>query len=557
VLVALGLGGGGWLWVKGEHEARQAQLARDVNEALNQAAALREQAKAAPQGGAALFAQAREQGQRALALVESGPAEPALRGRVEDLQAELDEEEKDRQLIAALEAARLAQAETLSENRFANERAVPLFREAFRAYGLPAGEGDLKAAAARIRQRPAAVREAIAAALDEWDDLTGEPKLRITEPHRAWLRAVLAAAEPEDAWGRQVRAARAEPDKAKKKAPLEKLAASADVAKVPARALTQLAKQLDPAPQVALLRRAQSQYPADFWVNHNLGMALQRVTPPEPKEAVRFLTAAAALRPESPGCLLNLGAALRAKGQGDDAIACCRKAIELDPKNAAAHTNLGAGLANKGQLDEAIACWRQAVQLDPKAVMARVNLAKAEPLAARMALVRDRLPAFRNGSYTPASNEERLALAEWCRIKKLPHTAAGLYTVAFAADPKLADDLAAEHRLDAARNAALAAAGQGEDASTLDDRERTRLRKQSLGWLRADLDLWTRQLQSGQPADRGRIQEKLRRWQQDKDLAGIRDAAALAELPAEERKALAQLWADVAALRKKAETPPP
>jgi hypothetical protein len=39
-------------------------------------------------------------------------------------------------------------------------------------------------------------------------------------------------------------------------------------------------------------------------------------------------------------------------------------------------------------------------------------------------------------------------------------------------------------------------------------------------------------------------------WQQDTDLAAIRDAAAMAKLPAEEQKACSQLWADVAALLK-------
>lgn len=43
------------------------------------------------------------------------------------------------------------------------------------------------------------------------------------------------------------------------------------------------------------------------------------------------------------------------------------------------------------------------------------------------------------------------------------------------------------------------------------------------------------------------------RWQQDTDLAGLRDAEAQAKLPAEEQKAVNRLWADVAALLKKAE----
>src|SRR5262249_12141623 len=135
VLLALTLGGGSWLWQKAERDARQTQLARDVNDALNKATALREQAKAAPVGSAALFAQAREQAQRALTLVESGPADAELATQVRRLQADLDEQEKDRKLIAALDEAHLKQAETLSTNRFASERAVPLFREAFRVYG--------------------------------------------------------------------------------------------------------------------------------------------------------------------------------------------------------------------------------------------------------------------------------------------------------------------------------------------------------------------------------------------------------------------------------------
>jgi serine/threonine-protein kinase len=761
VLLAATLGGGGWLYFKSERDARQTQVAREVNDALNKGTALREQAKAANVGSAALFAQAREQVQRARALVESGPADDTLKTQVTRLQTELDEEEKDRQLLAALDEAHLKQAETLSQNRFANERAVPLFREAFRAYGLPVGEGDPTAIAQRIRQRPAAVREAIVAVLDEWDVLAGNPKIRLAEPHREWLRAVLSATEPQDAWTRQVRDGRAEKDGTKRRAALAALAASVDVEKVPISALTRLAAldvlgeedALEPAAAAKLLRRVQAHSPGDFWVNEYLGKALQRVTPPEREEAVRFLTAAVALRPESPGAHLNLGGALYYKGQFDEAIACYHKAIELDAKYAAAHVNLGRALKEKGQLDEAIACYRRAVELDPKFAHAhfnmglalkargqveeaiacykraidfgpkhatahnnlgwalygkgqvdeaiacykraidldpkldiahinlglalarkghedeaiaclrkaikfnpkhvhahhnlgnalnrkgqvdeaiacwrevieldpkyaaahtnlgialankgqlddaitcfqkaieynpksagyqdnlalalmdkgqideaitcfkkaialdpkfaqpRTNLAKAERLAA----TQDKFAAFQNRSYTPASNDERLGLAEWCRVKKLPRTATGLYAFAFAADPKLADDLLAAHRYSAACFAALAAAGQGDDAAKLDDQERTRLRQQARDWLRADLALRRQQHQTGEPADRAAVQQALRHWQQDTDLAGIRDAAALAKLSAEEQKAFTQLWAEVAALRKKAE----
>jgi serine/threonine-protein kinase len=847
VLLALTLGGGGWLWVKDDRDARIARVTRDVNEALNNATALGERAKGAATGGPALFAQAREQAQRALALVENGAADAALRDQVHHLKAELDQEENDRVLVAALDEARLAQAETLSQNRFAPERAVPKFREAFAAYGLAAGEGEPRAVGERIRQRPAAIREAIVAALDEWDDLEGNPKYKLSEPHREWLRAVLAAAEPDDAWGRQVRAARAEKDDAKRRAALEKLAAAVDVTKVPARVLTRLAQQLAPAPRMALLRRAQEQHPADFWVNADLAWALlkaasperdrmgqiephnllavpaDKVSRPEWTEAVRFLTAAIALRPDSAGAHLNLGLAMEGNGRLDEAIACFQKAIELDPKYAIAHNNLGGALELKGQrdaavvslkkaielepnnaflyvnlvnvlrkkgqvddgiamyrkaielglkdartsisvgvelgkqgqLDEAIAClqnatklapksaeghfslgvalqykgqvdaaiasykeaiaidpkdakshsslgvalqykgqvdaaiasykeaiaidpkdakshsnlgvalkekgrldeaissWRKAIEVDPKLAQARANLGHAlldkgqldEAIANYKKLIElspnnatahynlgralgkkdqldeamasynkaielkpdfaeahcnlgsvlkeqarfaesleaykrghelgtkrpgwrypsaqwlreaestaamdSKLTAFLKGDFQPRSTADRLGLIGVCQVKKLHAAAARLYADAFAADPKLADEPQRYHRYNAASSAAMAAAGQLEGAARLDAKEKASFRKQALDWLRAELAMRAKQLESGQPGDRATAQFVLRRWQQNKDFAAISDEAALAKLPAEERAAWESLSTDVAAVLKK------
>jgi hypothetical protein len=164
-----------------------------------------------------------------------------------------------------------------------------------------------------------------------------------------------------------------------------------------------------------------------------------------------------------------------------------------------------------------------------------------------------KLPAFLKGEFRPGDNKERLGLAGVCRGKKLHRKAIDLYAAAFAADGKLADDLKAAHRYNAACCAALAAAGQGEDATNLDDKERTRFRKQALYWLLADLALRTGQLESGQPAARTAVQKTMKQWQEDTDLAGVRDAAALAKLPAKERAAFTTLWADVAALVKQAE----
>jgi serine/threonine-protein kinase len=619
VLVALVLGGGGWLWLKADRDARQAKVAREVNDAVNRATALREQARAATAGRAALFAQAREQAQRALALAESGPADAALLARVRELQ----EEEKDDTLLAALDAAHLAQAQTMAgQGGFNGWRGVQLIVEALRDYGLLGGEGEPEAAAQRIRQRPAAVRAAIVDAVDEWIELGANTRYSLRGAQRDWLEAVVAAAQPADGWMQQFRAARQEQDEARRRAALEKLAEAADVSKLPAGALARLSRQLRQlqatASAAALLRRARQQYPADFWVNQHLGMALHEAKAPHPEEAVRFLTAAVALRPDSAGTHNNLGLVLQDAGQLDEAIACYRKAMELEPFYSGAHNNLGNVLRVKGPVDEAIACYRKAIELapdngkahsnlgavlcdvkrdydgavtcfrraialDPRDAIAHHNLGEAltargevdEAIASyrkateidpkfapaqshllwaeRLAVARNKLPAFQNGSYKPGTIDERLALAEWCQIQRLHRIAADLYVAAFAADPKRADDLSAGHRYKAACRVARAATREGEAAGKLNDRERARLRQLALDWLHADLALRGKELASGQPAERIATQQELRRWQQDSDLAGLRDPAALGKLPPAEREACTQLWADLAALLKRAE----
>src|SRR5581483_10546253 len=156
------------------------------------------------------------------------------------------------------------------------------------------------------------------------------------------------------------------------------------------------------------------------------------------------------------------------------------------------------------------------------------------------------------GKTTPKDNRERLGLIEVCRLQQRHAAAVKLCADALAADAKLADDLLAFHRYNAACDAALAAVGQGTDADKLDDKERSRLRRQAQDWLRADLDAWGKRLDGGKPADRKRVQDQLKHWQDDTDLTGVRDPKALAKLPAEEQTAWRKLWDDVAALVKKA-----
>ena len=129
--------------------------------------------------------------------------------------------------------------------------------------------------------------------------------------------------------------------------------------------------------------------------------------------------------------------------------------------------------------------------------------------------------------------------------------AARVYALAFRAEAKLADDPRAWHRYNAACFASLAAAARGE-GSKLSEQDRARLRKQALDWLRADLAAWARVVADDSVAASALVAATIRHWQEDSDLAGIRQEAALARLPAEERAACTRLWKDAAALLEKA-----
>jgi len=434
----------GWQVVRearAERDRAVGQAQRDgaVRDALDRARALREEARQERDPGK--WARAREQAQRALTLVESSPAEEALAAQVRQVQEELDEEEKDRRFVTDLEAARLAQAETLGgAGRFASERAIPLYRKAFRDYGLPVGEGDPAAAATRLRRRPPEVHQAVSAALDDWLGLAANLALQVHEPHPGWLRA-LAATVSDGGGLREMEAAWQEPDLTRRQAALERLAATADPRQWPAARLTRLAGRLQAVgatgSAVQLLRRAWQQYPADFWVNEDLGHLLWQTEPHRWEEAVRHLTAGVALRPDSPGARVNLGGALLAGEQLDEAIACYGQAIHLDPRYAAAHFNLGNALARKGEVDATIASYRKAIDLDPKYARAHAGLGGALATKGQLdeAIACCRQAIELNPKYAEAHCNLGTALAGKGQVD----AALASYQKAIDLDPKLAN----------------------------------------------------------------------------------------------------------------------
>ena len=77
-------------------------------------------------------------------------------------------------------------------------------------------------------------------------------------------------------------------------------------------------------------------------------------------------------------------------------------------------------------------------------------------------------------------------------------------------------------------------------------------RSQALAWLREVVKQFTGQFNDMDGKERAALRTGLAHWQTNADLASIRDPKELAQLPPAERAAWQQLWADVAALLKKA-----
>ena len=742
ILFFITLLGSGAGWVVRDRAARHAKAANDLDLALDRAELFQEQGKSA-EALAAL--------ERAELLAGEAPHDSARDVRLAALKEGLSSAARDQEFIARFEEIRLRAQSCVDvkESRFAEESAFPELREALRQYGIPIGELAPAQAATLVQGRPELVRRSLIAAFDECLLMRA---LRGGDPQtREWLLAAQAAAD-NDSWRVRVRKAIFDTDGNT----LAQLAREVDVRKQPPNFLLIVGRTLPAemkSTRLELFRRIQSAYPADLWANHQLALVLMEGS--QFAEAIRYFTAALALRPDNPGILLNRGSALKMAGELDAAIADLRQSLTLAPQYAMAHAVLGGALADKDRWDEAmvecqeavaldpklalawchrglvhaelhqyekgLADYSEAIQLDPKFALAWNNRGrlhvelhqyekgladcseaiKLDPKLARawsdrgnaylqlheyekaiadcteaikldpklvqawyvrggahadlhqyekavsdctkaievnpadapthynLACIlaetgrRDQaiaeyreaiqlkpdyaeahcnqghallkqgefrlaLAALRRGhelgsknpgwpypseqwvrecerlleldgqlagflAGNPASPAKRIELAGLCILKRLNVAAARFFGDAFEAEPKLAENMQAPHRYNAACVAALAGCGQGKDADKQDDKDKARLRGQALVWLRVDLQGWRRLLDEYPEKARSVVGERMLLWQQDNDFAGVRGPEALAKLPEAEREGWQELWKDVAELQRRAQ----
>jgi tetratricopeptide (TPR) repeat protein len=340
---------------------------------------------------------------------------------------------------------------------------------------------------------------------------------------------------------------------------------------------------------IACYQKAIDLDPKECGAFNNLGLLLEEQN--KPAEAIACYRKALANDPRYVTALLNLGSALQAQGNLPEAVSYYERALEVDPNSAAGLNNLGTALRLQHKLDEAVVRYQKAIQIDPNHAMAWCNLAHVlreqekfkEALPAmrrghelgsrqsgwsypsgywvleteRWIALDEQLAAVTRGEAVPGSAREQVALAEFCAVvKKRYATAARYYAAAFAAEPKLAEQLSAAHRYNAACSATRAANGEGKDAAGLEEPQRRRWRRQAAEWLTAELAAWTTHFEKN-PQSGPSLVKTLHLWQADTNLASIRDEPLLVGLPVEEQSAWRQFWARVAALATRAEEQPP
>ena len=93
----------------------------------------------------------------------------------------------------------------------------------------------------------------------------------------------------------------------------------------------------------------------------------------------------------------------------------------------------------------------------------------------------------------------------------------------------------------------MAGAGKGEQEPPLDEPEKARWRRKAVLWLISELSLRAER-RHATPEARAVAETRLGGWKENSRLAGIRDAAAISSLLADEQVACRAPWSEVDAV---------
>jgi tetratricopeptide (TPR) repeat protein len=303
----------------------------------------------------------------------------------------------------------------------------------------------------------------------------------------------------------------------------------------------------DQAPAVAHFQREIKRDARSAMAHFGLGMARRDR---DPKAAAESFRQSLALDDTFAVAHNYLGYVLKSPAERDERIRCFRRAIELDPTFAFAHYNLAGALRDNRDPDGAIAEFRKALELFPEHTQSHMGLSRTLAMKGDRAGARAQLK--RLIEINPNSPTAYMTAGQLLLEVHDPAEALRVYRAAMLrADATWPEAV----RRDLRYNAACAAvqAGAGQDPPAPEDR--AALRRQALGWLRAELDVYPMDVNSN-PASRAATHKAMGEWLSDSDLAPTREPAAVKQLPQAEQDAWNQLWADVRKLHA-ATAPPP
>jgi hypothetical protein len=239
-------------------------------------------------------------------------------------------------------------------------------------------------------------------------------------------------------------------------------------------------------------------------------------------------------------------------------MACYKKALDLNPKSAEAHCNLGLALRDQGQFLAALEALRRGHELGSKRPDWSYPSEKWVKQCQRLVELDRQLPDILAGKKEPTGPAELMEFARFGTHQKQRFVeVAKLFQRCFLQHPGWASGSEKlRPRYYAAVTAAMAARREGVGVDRLDEASCRRWREQARVWLRAELDAWAAVQKRDAAAELQALRKEVHYWQEDGWLSGVRDKAALAKLPDAERQAWEQLWADVAALLKRAQPKP-
>ena len=287
-----------------------------------------------------------------MAALEPGRRLASLRTKIAGDRAQA---ERDMKLIEELAGLRASVAKVSFEsNPSLMERR---FRRAFKRHGEDLEATPIGETVARLRTRPDAFVHEVIGSLDHW--LTVRHDLaKSAENAREFLdlQRILELAQGLDSDPERNRL-RAFLKNADLKTHLPVLGAMAQQSTFvefgPSTVLL-LARMFnragDAKSAVAVLRAAVVRYPGDVWTNTELATLLRQTQPSEFDEAIRYYTAARALRPETG---LDLAYLLELAGRDHEAEAVNRELTRQNPKNVICLFTFLRSLRRNGKVDEA------------------------------------------------------------------------------------------------------------------------------------------------------------------------------------------------------------